>query len=566
MITPILYNNAGLKSWAVLPSNSSANNSHVYHVRGGGGPQPVSLIKFEGARPGDVFIKKAASIDDLFTKLLAGINEKIKKQLCAYTPEKLDNDIKTVLKEVPEANERQVLIVMQRLTQWANYNCLPELAQRLSAFNVSEIANTSPLNQCFNYLHKSKRLFNLNCHGENIAFITSKSELPLTLEKKHHKDTSFINLEGFEDGVNLFSSDNELADKTIAMLRKVQNYRYYNPDITFKEALFMVLNNYVYKSMRENGYNLKVISRHQPETRENILAQMLPYAPSSPDEIKTTIETIAKFFGRTKLQTLQLRNNIADYYECKLNVFSKQRIIDDLSVLKTKINKYLKKHKISEDNLYYVIPDELGANKSFGLITYMFAQNNSIDAKKIMRLNCVSDLKNYPENSVFVILDDFSGSGDTLIQASNYYLESWRLNKPQHILFCPLSACEGAIDKIQGTIDIVSREKLDKVLTVKNNIQYNPKTEREISLDNYFLTDEKAVEAFGFEGYKNENLYSGSTVFPYMAPDNNSDLSSFITRYFLPHPNGIKSKHLEFDTIVEQIEKMLNFMNKSSKD
>ncbi|MCM1009997.1 MAG: hypothetical protein NC390_03840 [Fusobacterium sp.] len=503
-----------------------------------------------------------SSASKRFEALITSIEAKIKNQLCAYTPQKLDSDIKTVMKEVPDASEQQVLTVMQRLTQWANYTCLPQLAKKLSALNIKEMANNSKLNESFYYLQKYKGLFELNRHGERLAHITTQSELPLCVEKKHPKNTSFINLEGFEDGVNLFTNDNKLAEKTIATLRKVQNFRNNHPDKTFKQALFTVLNGRIRKEMSSYGHTVKTICNHRPETRENILAQMQPYAPPSRNEITSTIETLAKHFGGNAQEISDLKIKLADYYDCKLNIFSKQRIIEDLQTIKSKIDKYIHKHRIPENNVRYVIPDELGVNKSFGLITYMFAQNYNIEPKKIMRLNSISDLKYYPENNVFVILDDFSGSGDTLTQACDYYLESWRLKKKQHIIFAPITACESAINNIKANIELASREKLDTLLTVDKNIQKYSKTARELLLDRYFFSNPKGIEIFGYEGYKNEKIFSGCNVFPYMAPDNNSALSSFLIRYFLPNPKGIKNQHIDFDTIVKQVDdKMLKIMN-----
>lgn len=84
--------------------------------------------------------------------------------------------------------------------------------------------------------------------------------------------------------------------------------------------------------------------------------------------------------------------------------------------------------------------------------------------------------------------------------------------------------------------------------------------------DYYFLTNPIGEKALGFSGlsgiYTQPVLLPECIVFPYMAPDNNSDLSAFILKYFLPNSNPIKSLHTNFF----DIENILKFVKKGSKD
>lgn len=69
---------------------------------------------------------------------------------------------------------------------------------------------------------------------------------------------------------------------------------------------------------------------------------------------------------------------------------------------------------IGTDNIYYLVPTvELGSGKkSYGMVSTIFRDSNNLPASKF-----VSDISQIPnvENSMVVILDDFSGSGKSLI-------------------------------------------------------------------------------------------------------------------------------------------------------
>lgn len=185
---------------------------------GGGGPQQVSFINFKGINSGDIFVKRPANI----TELLSSIETKIKKQLRAYTPEQLDDTIINVLKEVPNTNEEQVLTVMQRLTQWANYGCLPVIGNNIVALNAKYITNNTNLNRVFNYLQTSKKLIDLDRLSDSVVTFVTEGDLSNILSKRQEAKT-FINLEGFDAGVNIFTDDNKLQECTINTLFKIHN-------------------------------------------------------------------------------------------------------------------------------------------------------------------------------------------------------------------------------------------------------------------------------------------------------------------------------------------------------
>lgn len=510
---------------------------------GGGGPQQVSFINFKGINSGDIFVKRPANI----TELLSSIETKIKKQLRAYTPEQLDDTIINVLKEVPNTNEEQVLTVMQRLTQWANYGCLPVIGNNIVALNAKYITNNTNLNRVFNYLQTSKKLIDLDRLSDSVVTFVTEGDLSNILSKRQEAKT-FINLEGFDAGVNIFTDDNKLQECTINTLFKIHNLLREKQDKNFHNGLSYVLNNEIITKMSRLGHNVQTLQINNPPTKESILSQMSPIGPKSPEDIRLTLEKIAKYYIREdNSKYSELLTNIADYFDLKLNIFSKQRLIENLQLLKIKIDKFLKEKNIPDEVTYYVIPNELGENKSFGLLTEMFARNNNIPPEKIIRVDNMTDLNFLPEKSTFIIIDDFVGTGDSMSNVGDYMFDRFQLKKDRHILFCPVTAYEEGIDHINASIEVAQRKDYDFLITLDENIQKLPHDKRNIRLDNYFLYDDIGKEVFGYEGYKNEyNSFSGCIVFPYMTPDNNSDLASMITHLFFTNSNAIKQKHIDF--------------------
>lgn len=496
-----------------------------------------------------------ATADKIFDDLISSIDKKFHANLMEFTPQKLENAIQNLLKELPETTEKEVLTVMQRLTQWANYSCLSKLTQKLSDAGINSLHKYGGINNCFDYLKRSKGL--IPCTGNSKAYFITKNTINDNLQSLP-TETKFINLEGFDDGINLFSDDEQLESVSKKALLSINKLRKKYPELSFAKALDVYLNGKVAQEMRTLGLNFQTIRLEAEPTREVILKQMKPFAPDSKDTIRTTIETIAEFFTKKNAEYLVLRNNIADFYESKLDVYSKQRLISNIKLLSKQINQYLKRHHLSEDNLYIMVPNEQGQNKSFGLITEMFARINNISAEKIVRIEDIQELNKYPEKSVFILPDDLTCSGDALSKISSYDQQAWFLGKDKHILFCPIVANSQGLDKINEAIEFAKRTHNDKTLTIKKNIKERSMAAKDVKRDEYFREDRIGNDAFGFEGYDNGEE---CLVFPYTAPDNNADLSSFITQYFLPSHNALKSRHIAFYTINLKIQNALNRKN-----
>ena len=120
----------------------------------------------------------------------------------------------------------------------------------------------------------------------------------------------------------------------------------------------------------------------------------------------------------------------------------------------------------------------------------------------------------------------------------------------------------GAI--IKDVIFNAKRKSIDDILTVQSNLKNFKKSARQLKIDKYFFEDQTGIIARGYEGFSSDyGPELNCIVFPYMAPDNNVDLASFIVRFFLPSKEAISSIHSGFDEIYC---KLLKNIKKSKKD
>ncbi len=197
----------------------------------------------------------------------------------------------------------------------------------------------------------------------------------------------------------------------------------------------------------------------------------------------------------------------------------------------------------------------------------MYQRLCNISEENILRSDTLSDIKQLPTGSNIIILDDLSTSGCCLKQAASYDRNAFLLPKDRQILFCPLVAHSEAINKIEEVIQLNKRSGIDTVLTLKKNVKDRDMSTGAVACDEYFYQTELGKNILGYEGFNGEfGPTSSCTVFPYMTPDNNADLASFITKYFLPNENAMSNRHMDFFKVDFELKDLLKNLNKTSKD
>lgn len=493
----------------------------------------------------DVFerITKPDSTSDIFYKHVDNINKRIKERMIGFTPEQLEAAINEVKIAHPDISERKILIVMQRLTQWADYNCFATINHHLKPFqNGFSAQKFDHKNRVFHYLQQ-KNILNVNPKSLKTTYFIDSNNVKL-VKKQKTPNGLFINLEGFEEGVNFFSDNNELASKTINTITKIKDYIKSHKSINFKEGLNEILNGELFNNAIKKDIYVHTIRRKKPATREAILEQMSPIQPKHPDVIKILFELLAKkYTNNNPNEFIKLRNAIAQFFDYKFLPFSKQGMINDLKLINSNINNILKEKNIQNKDVFLTVTENI---KSFDIISEMFSRIANIPDKNFKIVETINDFNKPKHKSAFLILDDISISGDSM---ENFILDSffrYPVKHGCHRIFAPISAHVEAIEIIQEGIWKVKREDFDTVAILdKNIIQRNSDSEYNNLLE-YFDKNKNANEVLGYEGYDNFHL---ATVFPYSTPDNNCDLASFLIKYFLPKNAAIESKHVDFNNV-----------------
>ena len=470
---------------------------------------------------------------------------KLENKLVVFNAEKLDWAINEVMNNVPNVKETDVLRVMQKLTQFSNYTSLKQIEKELENEKIHNISVNGGINYIFHYFTKTKSIINLpEQKGERYEglFITKEDLQEPELRKniknfKIFDDVKFINLEGWSDGINFLNDDNLLARRTIKVLKKVQKLMLKHPEYTFNEALDKFFNGNIEDYLAKNDIPCVTIKTDIPATRQIILDQMRPIMPSE-SLLKSTIESVANHYTKDKKKFTDLAIRIAKYYDENIEIYSKQRMIENLKNLKSQIENFAQQRNISKENIYITIPMKKNEIKSFDLIGKMFSEVLDIPRERVLRLSYCNQLEKLPKNSVCIIADDVAASGYSMGEALKYSETGDELSMDKHILFCPISATNSGIDYIRTMILNMNRRGIDDALFVKDSIKSHE------SIAKKFIGKENTEfykNVFGFDE-EEFSSYGMCTSFPYMAPDNNSVLSGFLLKHFTPSKSCIKSK------------------------
>ncbi len=530
-----------------LPQNSKAQNFENYK-------EVYANIDLELNQKGT---KTKENIDSV----IETISKNIKTKLSIFTRKDMDEVGINIQNAIPSTNAEEILLTMQKLTQFANYSSLKNIAKELQNLNIGKIPAIGDINPIFNYLCSAKKLCPLsNTPNTNYAYFITKKDLENKkemdflkqwLKQGEMKNIKFINLEGWSDGVNLLSDDKGLEEKAKKVILKAHKLMAKDKYLTFRDAIDKVLNNHIETTMKNLGADITTIGSDAPATETVILGQMKPDYPST-GIVKSTIQAIAKNYAPDEKAQKELSERLAKYFDANLDVYSKQSIIDNLKIIHSKIDKYLQENNLPKENVYLITPPKNIARKSFELITKMYSELYNMPEEKIIPIKNIYQLNACPKNSTFVVLDDIVGTGKSMASIGEYAFYGHTIAPDKHILFAPISGTDFGIEYIRNSISSVNRLGKDKVIYIDKNIK-QPVNLKKVFKNLYSkINSEKHM--YGTDGYDNS---CQCIAFPYMTPDNNSVIANDITKYFVANYNCIKNPNID----MQKIEKDAYFTN-----
>lgn len=342
-----------------------------------------------------------------------------------------------------------------------------------------------------------------------------------------------LNPRGLVDGINMFNSPAPGAIKArVGSILDASLERMERTSTTFEAAVAVTLD------ARMNGVLGAVDSRlptrvrsvegvaHMPRGDDEIARQLNGDAGITPDDLEQVLSSFSEHQRRLARALLVQQTEI----------YSSRRLAADLKEQHEHVMKLASQRGIKAEDVYFVMPEHPLPDifSSFDIVAMAHRQATGTPVHQYLcgpaDLRAVME----PDDSarkMFVILDDFAGSGMTLRDAA---AEVGRVSGNPVIVVAPLVARS------------MAAMGFDELSSIRPNVVYEPGRNLSGLYDSPFYTSLVPVEqselkkVVGAGGWSN-----GATciVFPYMAPDNNNAFfGDRIAEFFLVNRNRRASK------------------------
>lgn len=518
-----------------------------------------------------------------------------------------EKDIETLILRIQNktnADAETIRSVLYNLTAFSSINSFLSIFKIIKEYNIygfglgNILFMESPTNAGVNYLALKRPSDEIE--GENTAIILDdktlssleyikksnylnyKSALSTIIEKIKCKSIVFFNIKGWDiktafngyKSANMLTGSGYLEDLAVEVIKNLKNGKsedeiYYSD---FKKRLYALFEDEI-KEGKICEKDIKIVQFSRDDKQKNeitntdILNNLMPKTVSK-EYIKAIIKSFILHNKNMKYKDSQTRGAILKYLDEQTRVYSIESISKALKQINQEIEKKLSIIGYSKDDIVYIIPEE---GKSFGLITAIYAQINDIKPSNINYIASIS-----PENfsKAKVVLDDLSASGFT----EGYVIEDIRKsfrNSKAPIIYAPLVLCNEALNGLKNQnskpdfhkYDIFINdmghvfklaEKRDNIDTLKGKNKLNNEIKQEadnfeaLSYEDFEILHNKLFKGFGKIGL--------SVVFPYVIPDNCSDLTSLLFEdlLFINNSNTNKPFNLICGEKEEQLTKYQN--------
>lgn len=491
-----------------------------------------------------------AQFDKVYTNYHNSLNE--------VSIEDIKNAVTNIEKTTDYPREK-ILSTMQQATQFANLRSLDLVIKKLKKNDILNVGaimhqnylteNMFGLNRSLNYLITQKQMGSL--HGEDNAVFLDKNKIEQIkncndclkeLKHNNYKNIKFFVLSGFEDGINFLNRNKNLEETTRKLL-------------TQKD-----IDENILKETKALGIEPIIIKNEQEPTIENIYNQMRPEQMSK-KELNATID--ATLFDRISEQDKRcdVKSDVIQHLDNALMVFTPESIAKNLSEIHKNIIDFNKAQGKQKEDILYILPTE---KKSYNLITHQYQLVNDIPQNRISDFIDLNLRSKDSQNKTFVILDDNTISGESLTESlmDLYKYKSSLEKHNNNIIIAPIFSTEEGINAINKYINNNNRQSKDILIT----------NQKQHKAWNANIKDENSLNlALGSTFYDFYNPYPKKPclIFPYMAPDNNSEFAANIallhnvnyrltgaTRGF--HTDCIKSYSRDCTYIADSIKEILN--------
>lgn len=469
-------------------------------------------------------LNKASDINFLYGK--------IQKQLQNASKEEIQAAIQRVMKAVPGATEKEVLLVMHKLTRYGNYKSLDELAQKLEQAGMTDVYydDGTSLNSVLRYLMRKGHLKFSRKNGKK-AYILDDAGLKYLEELKktnpqkfelfmqHLKDNNveFVVLDGFNSGINMFNADVDVADMSIQVLRDAKALMKKNHSLTLQQAIDEVMNKPTLDRAKALGIKpTRISAGADGGANLDAIVARLGYGGIQKETLEKIIDKIASnTYAEQPEKIAQAKKLLTAYLSVQIDVYSPKRLAQICKNLHKLIEKAVERKGKSMDDVYFVVPSTY---KSYVYVAYQYAIANGIDPSRVISS---SDRNLIPKGAVIVLLDDVVGSGNSMF-SSIYSIGNHAKENDQTVIAAALVSTRSGKEK-------VSRFMEDVDFIVDDEQVITPLEETDFYKNLSGSDREMLLQLIGHSGFSNHSL---AIRFPYMRPDNNSSIGDTILGYF----------------------------------
>ena len=509
------------------------------------------------------------------------MEKKIQDKLMVKTEADVQNIIDNVVAQT-NADEKLVAEVLGRVAQFSSYNQLSAISDTLDKNNIFSIylsSNESDLNDDFIYLNELKHLLHISRDGKNKAYFVDFNNLNYAKEQYYrelrfkengveiYKPLKFFVVDGWnyrKDGqtksYTMLGSEDSLENTVKSIVQDVQK--------TGKTVDEVLNGEIIEKIKTEIDEDLDVVivknDKLTDYSAKSIAKIMEPVYPKA-EEIKAAVDLLVENEGRkyAGVKPEEQKRLLNIYLDSMFNCYSPQTLDIELKKKYQAIESKVKSLGKTMDDVYYIIPDK---NKSFSLITRQFAKVNNIDNEKLIEPH---SYELFEDGKIGVVLDDFSGTGESQISVLDYgrflrRIAPYSLEGNQsHVIFAPIFATRTAKRYIELYIKSMEREGIDFFMPNKV-ISFN-KTMPD------HLNSKEITHLRDLLGGKGYHSTATSSVFPYSIPDNNTAFASLISAMFVnkAHENHAFYKNIynnwsyprALSTCLENIQERVNNEN-----
>lgn len=527
----------------------------------------TSQIKTEYNSDGTVKnVQKSGAIPKVDTSVLY---QKLQGQLGNVSEEDVERMINTL--QSNGATREEATYALSILTQFGNVKGLSEALSdstlNINGFEKQKIIDT---NSALNYYCGNKKQIVLN--GSKTGFILDSNSLeyleslsPTDLQAfLNRTDIQFINLEGWDVGTNVYNQgmDSTLmttkATELISQAKTIQE----QSGINFEEAFRQAVNSATLERAAKLGItDIKTVSAlKDTSVSSDTVVKNLSSLSISEEKIEATADAISKTLYSDVFDQTKAKELIVRYLESQADIYSPQRLGEQMIKIRGQIEENIKNFKKADgssytmDDVYYLVPY---AGKSYEQVLLQYKTLNGVDSSHIIYSS--ADNADLPDGRIYVAFDDIVGSGSSMLSQIDGVKYS-RISEygDRHFILAPIiSSSEGAkkiVDEISSKgrtgQDILLVDKSNTIVVLEQSDFYKSLSAEEQTML-YQIIDVFNYGTWGSKGFGNKAL---SVIFPYMAPDNDAQITSvFFEDLFLRPEECMKNYYNKSDPKVQEI-------------